>query len=461
VFENITDELLRAGNPSEESYRLLKEVGLTSCIIAPMFDGKEPLGQLTLASVGEGGRRYSPRDIDFAFSLAGRAALAVRNARLVRQIATERDHQRLAREESDGRAAQLLAVFRADPNGLALFDASGHLALASERLDSLVGVPVSQRIGMHFVPLFEELIARNLAEPVRAEVRARIGQIFADQPGLTRDDVEVWPGGAHRWLRRQTAPVRSASGGYQGRLFVYVDITAERELDQQRADFMTVAAHELRTPLTPLSIYLESIERRLSRGEQFDPTLVSKALRQTARLGRLVEDLLDVSRMESGRLKLDRKPLRLDELVAAIVADFRATAPAHQLVLEQPSAPVLVDGDRARLEQVLVNLLANAIKYSPSGGEVTVTVGAVGSEACVAVTDHGIGIAEEDLPRVFQRFFRGKNADPEHFGGLGIGLFVSDQVVREHGGYFEVISKPGEGTTLAFLLPLASDNGPA
>ena len=461
VFEHITDELLRASNPTEEAYLLLKEVGLTSCIIAPMYDGKEPLGQLTLASVGEGGRRYTPRDIDFAFSLAGRAALAVRNARLVRQIATERDHQRVAREESDRRTGELLAVFRADPNGLALFDADGRLALASEQLDSLLGFPVSERIGTHFAELFAELTSRNAPAAEREPLRARVAELFTDQDGLSSDELALRPGGKQVWLRRQTAPVRSPSGAYQGRLFVYVDITAERELDQQRSDFLTVAAHELRTPLTPLSLYLETIARRLARGQTVDQSLLGKAQRQAARLGRLVEDLLDVSRMESGRLELDRKPLQLDELIEAVVADFRATAPRHRLELRRPPGPVVVLGDRGRLEQVLVNLLANAIKYSPEGGEVAVTLAATGAEARVAVRDQGIGIPDEDLPRIFQRFFRGRNASLRHFGGLGIGLFVSNEVVKQHHGRFEVISEPGHGATFAFSLPLASAALPA
>src|SRR6266436_8863370 len=132
---------------------------------------------------------------------------------------------------------------------------------------------------------------------------ARVRAIFANRDATSRDDVEL-ERPRHRWLTRNSVPVRSVDGEYIGRLVVYMDVTEQRELDRQRADFLTVAAHELRTPRTPLSMYLQSIERRVKRGQSLGGELVSKARRQVERLGKLVEDLLDVARLESRHMQL-------------------------------------------------------------------------------------------------------------------------------------------------------------
>jgi CheY-like chemotaxis protein len=249
--------------------------------------------------------------------------------------------------------------------------------------------------------------------------------------------------------------VRGPEGDYLGRLVVYTDVTAQRELDRQRSDFLTVAAHELRTPLTPLSMYLQSIERRLARGQPVEGELVTKARRQVERLSSLVEDLLDVSRLESRRMNVGSTEVDLTALVDAVVADFRAQTRNHDIVFHRGPAPVLVEGDQERLEQVLVNLVQNAIKYSPQGGQVLVTVGRAGPQARVSVQDPGIGIPKDEQPKLFQRFFRAANATTRNYSGLGIGLFVSHEIVQRHGGRFEVQSDVGAGSTFTFYLPLS------
>jgi CheY-like chemotaxis protein len=250
--------------------------------------------------------------------------------------------------------------------------------------------------------------------------------------------------------------VRSPSGDYLGRLFVFVDLTQERQLDRQRADFLTVAAHEMRTPLTPLSMYLQTLERRLQRGQPLDPETLRKARRQVGRLEKLVQDLLDVSRLEAGRVELRTGPVSLDELVGEVVDDFRGSARHHELLIQRPPSRLVVNGDRERLEQVVVNLMTNAIKYSPDGGRIEVRVYHEGDDAVVSVSDQGIGIPSEEQQRLFQRFFRARNAATSNYGGLGIGLYVSHEIVERHGGRFDVESELGKGATFSFRLPLLS-----
>jgi CheY-like chemotaxis protein/two-component sensor histidine kinase len=192
----------------------------------------------------------------------------------------------------------------------------------------------------------------------------------------------------------------------------------------------------------------------LKRGSAIEPELIEKARRQVRRLSRLVEDLLDVSRLESGRLLLSRDPVEVDDLVAEVVADFQSASPKHEIVFRRPEQKLRALGDRERLEQVVVNLVQNAIKYSPQGGRVEIDVERSGSRARVQVSDQGIGIPKEEQRHVFERFFRAHNAATRNYGGLGIGLYVSNEIVERHGGGFEVVSEPGQGTTFAFTVPL-------
>ena len=452
ITEEITDEILRAAIPSEEAFQALKEIGLTSAIVVPMFDGSEPLGRLLLASTGKG-RRYSNEDVDFAYSLASRAAFAVRNARLVAELARQRDIQSHERAEADRRFAELRAVFDSDPNGIALFDADGVLRMASHRIEEIFALPLRAMYGQRFDEIYRQKLAQ-VASQDRETMLERVRGIFANHETRTHDEIEL-ERPRHRWLTRSSVPVRGASGEYLGRLVVYVDVTEQRELDRQRSDFLTVAAHELRTPLTPLAMYLHSIERRLKRGQSIGGELVSKARRQVERLGKLVEDLLDVSRLESRRMQLSSADVEMNELADDVVADFRAQTRNHDVFLRRAGVPVVVEGDRERLEQVLVNLISNAIKYTPQGGRITVSVEHAGADARVSVQDPGIGIPTEEQPRLFQRYFRAVNATTRHYSGLGIGLFVAHEIVHRHGGCFEVRSELAKGSTFTFYLPLS------
>jgi len=417
-----------------------------------MFDGSGPLGRLLLASTGKG-RRYSKDDLDFAYSLAGRAALAVRNARLVAELARQRDIQSQERSEADRRFAELRAVFDSDPNGIALFDAQGLLRMASLRIEEIFGIPLRAMYGQRFDEIYRQKLAQVVSHD-REAMLERVRGIFANREARAHDEIEL-ERPRHRWLTRSSVPVRTASGEYLGRLVVYVDVTEHRELDQQRSDFLTVAAHELRTPLTPLSMYLQSIERRLKRGQSVGGDLVSKARRQVERLGTLVED--SARRLAAG-VAPHAAQLRGRGDERAGGRRGRRFPRADAQPRHPPSSRRHSDRggrDRERLEQVLVNLISNAIKYTPQGGRITVSVERAGSEARVSVQDPGIGIPDEEQPRLFQRFFRAANATTRNYSGLGIGLFVAHEIVHRHGGRFEVRSELAKGSTFTFYLPLS------
>jgi two-component system, sensor histidine kinase len=219
-----------------------------------------------------------------------------------------------------------------------------------------------------------------------------------------------------------------------------------------REEFMSIASHELRTPLTPLKLTLFSMERRIAQGQPVELSTVIKSKRQVERLAGLVNDLLDVSRLELGRLSLHPAPLEVGHLVAEVVDQFRH-AFERSFSLEVPRERIWVRGDRDRLEQVLVNLLENAHKYSPAGEPICVEVQEHAGQARIHVRDRGIGVPVSDQARLFQRFYRAANSSHRHFGGLGLGLFISDSIARLHGGSLSMASAEGEGSTFTLELP--------
>ncbi|WP_163777940.1 ATP-binding protein [Myxococcus vastator] len=221
---------------------------------------------------------------------------------------------------------------------------------------------------------------------------------------------------------------------------------------QVREEFISIASHELRTPLTPLKLGLFTMERRLSSGQPVELSTVLKSKRQVDRLVGLVEDLLDASRLDAGRLALDLAPLEVGQLVAEVVDHFRA-AFERPFAVEVPRERVWVRGDRDRLEQVLVNLLENAHKYSAPEEPIVVTVERSQGEARIHVQDHGIGIPGADQSQVFQRFYRARNVSHRNFGGLGLGLFISHSIARLHGGALSMRSAEGQGSTFSLSLP--------
>jgi PAS domain S-box-containing protein len=227
-----------------------------------------------------------------------------------------------------------------------------------------------------------------------------------------------------------------------------------------RDQFLSIAAHELKTPLTTLLGNAQLMLRRAQR----DSSLPERELRQlrmineqSSRLHRMVLALLDISRLESGQLSIERAPLDLVALTHRVVEEIRPASDGRAIEIVGPAEPLLVAGDELRLEQVLQNLIQNALKYSPDGQPVVVWVERRSAHATVAVTDHGIGIPAAALPRLFGRFYRAPNAEAQQIGGMGVGLYVVKEIVTLHGGEIAVESAEGQGSTFTVLLPLLHD----
>jgi signal transduction histidine kinase len=234
-------------------------------------------------------------------------------------------------------------------------------------------------------------------------------------------------------------------------------------VERVKSDVLNLASHELRTPLTVVKGYLSMIQDGSLKPDTPEYhaafAVVTSKVRQ---IDRLVEEILNAARLEQGRLALVLDEADLRDIVSdAFHALAPQARPHHQLRLELAPGPVRVRADRVRIESVVAHLLDNAMKYSPEGGDVLCTVARRDDEAVVSVHDSGVGIAENDLAKLFTRFGRVVTSENSHIYGTGLGLYLSREVARAHGGDLEVVSTPGEGSTFALALPLAVARGRA
>lgn len=261
-------------------------------------------------------------------------------------------------------------------------------------------------------------------------------------------------------LEVKTSRIETGPGERVGIIAIIRDVTALRELEQAKSDFVSTVSHELRTPLTSIKAYTATLRRR---DVDFDEDTRREFLRiveeETDRLARLISELLDISRIESGRMELKRRDLDLHKLAEIVVEKIRSQTDKHDITLSAPQEELMVYVDPDKIEQVLVNLLENAVKYSPAGGEISAVIERRHRVVEFRVSDQGVGIPAEHLPLIFDKFHRVDNRATREIYGTGLGLYVSKSIVEAHGGTIWAESEPGVGSTFHFTLPLAGKSG--
>ena len=239
---------------------------------------------------------------------------------------------------------------------------------------------------------------------------------------------------------------------------VTVDITEHKQLEQQKDDFLGIASHELKTPVTTIKAYNQLLETMLlEKGDVKEATLVNKMGSQVNRLTNLIGDLLDVTKINSGQLQLNNAIINFNDLVKDILDDIQNTTP--KITIEQNLLAVgNVYADKERIVQVITNLVTNAIKYSPNSNKIIIHTSLVNDEITFCVEDFGVGISEENLMKVFEQFYRVRGNMQHTFSGLGLGLFISAEIIKRIGGRIWAKSIEGQGATFCFALPAYIDN---
>jgi PAS domain S-box-containing protein len=262
----------------------------------------------------------------------------------------------------------------------------------------------------------------------------------------------------YRWIGMKGIPRISTDGTFEGYIGSGMDITEMKEHEQIKNDFIGMASHELKTPITSIKAYVQLLLTIYSKktDDEFLLRSLSTVNKQINKLTRLITDLLDVSKMESGRLSLNSFEFDLNDLIKETVDEVQHTSTQHD-ILYTSAGSLTVYADRDRIAQVITNFLTNGIKYSPDSDRVDVVVSANDRVVTVAVRDYGIGINPEEQAKVFNRFYRVEGRNEQTFSGFGIGLYVAAEIVRRHGGNVWVESEKGNGSVFYFTLPLYKD----
>ena len=361
--------------------------------------------------------------------------------------AADREIEILKRQQEQSAFHQQVrqeAIFNSMVEGLLLLDERGRVQLAN-------------RAFVHLFELRTEPVGKTILEVLRLhELAEMVERLGPDRPWTSRE--MRLPGVIELWLRISAAVILSPEGVRQGTILVFHNLTRLKQLERTREEFIANVSHELRTPLSHIKGYVET----LLDGAKNDPEVSTRFLetiaRNAERLKLLIEDLLTISELESGRVKLDLHAVELRSVVVKVFDDFKSRAETKTIALtnEVPELPVRADADR--VEQVLSNLVDNAIKYGRAGGRVTVGARcADDAKVEIFVKDDGVGLPPEALERVFERFYRVDKARSREQGGTGLGLSIVKHIVQGHGGRVWARSEPGKGATFYFTLPGGAD----
>lgn len=256
------------------------------------------------------------------------------------------------------------------------------------------------------------------------------------------------------------SPIKDEEGVIIGATTITHDITDRKILERQKDDFLGIASHELKTPVTSIKVYAQMLKQKFEEdGDAVAANQLGKIDTQLDRLTTLINGLLDVTKIESGNLPLSITHFAFDDLVTEVVDMMQFTTRTHLIVIDGKSNAFL-NADRERIGQVLINLLSNAIKYSPKSSSVVVGTSATERELTFSISDSGIGIDALELTRIFERFYRSPLPTHETYPGMGLGLFISAEMIRRHNGQIKVQSEKGAGSTFTVTLPL-DDSAPS
>ncbi len=366
----------------------------------------------------------------------------------------EAKRQRLLQEVRQ-RAAEMDATFASMPDGVMIFDRKGNLVRLNAATLRVTGLRQSDLS----LALADRLATLNLekpdGQPFSAE-EAPVRQALEGKTVLGEVIVSHPLDGRTRWISASSAPINGPKGEILGAVVIFTDITELHQLQEQRDDVLYRVSHDLRSPLMVIRVHTEVLDQLLREAGGNAPALKSVEAITVAvqRLNTMIEDLVDSVGRESGQLRLNQIPLDLRRFVFDLVIRLTGVIQSERVRIEAMAAPPMVMADPDRLERILINLLANALKYSDPETDVVVTFEAGADEVITTVSDLGPGIPPEDEPYLFQRFRRvGKHGARQD--GLGLGLYTAKGLVEAHGGRIWVESGPGKGSRFRFSLPLA------
>ncbi|HBE28294.1 MAG TPA: hypothetical protein DDW25_05320 [Ktedonobacter sp.] len=368
---------------------------------------------------------------------------------LLQQKASSLEAEIAERKRAEEEQYRLAAIVESSYDAIVSKTLDGMIISWNSAAERMFGYTAQEAIGQHITLIIPPELhheEEEIIQKLRQGIRTQHYETVRRRKDGTNVDVSL-----------SISPIKDSAGNITGAAKIARDITERLEIERRKDEFISMASHELKTPVTSIKGFTQLLRRRFQqRDDQESAHFLARMDMQLNKLTQLIRDLLDVSKMQAGQLAYREEPFELDVLVQETIENVQGTTQTHRLILEKLES-VRVFGDRDRLGQVLINLLTNAIKYSPQADKVLVQVVAEGAQAVVRVQDFGVGIAEAYQAKIFERFYQISDPEMKAYSGLGIGLYIASEIIKRHEGRIRVESRKGTGSTFSFGLSLLED----
>ena len=354
---------------------------------------------------------------------------------------------RLTQENLEQESKRLNSILSYMTDGVLATNRRGQIIMINDM--------AKKQLGVHK----EDVLNKSILELLKIEDEYELRDLITQIPELTIDSQDV--NGEYLSLRVRFALVRRESGFISGLVAVLHDTTEQEKEERERRLFVSNVSHELRTPLTSVKSYLEALDE----GALYDPVapdFIKVSLDETNRMMRMVTDLLHLSRIDNATSQLDVELINFTAFITFILNRFdkmrsQDDEKKYELVRDYPINSVWIEIDTDKMTQVIDNILNNAIKYSPDGGKITVSMKTTDDQMILSIKDQGLGIPKQDLPKIFDRFYRVDRARSRAQGGTGLGLAIAKEIIKQHNGFIWAKSEYGKGSTFTIVLPYDKD----
>ena len=354
---------------------------------------------------------------------------------------------RLTQENLEQESKRLHSILSYMTDGVLATNRRGKITMINDMAKKQLGVQK------------EEVLNKSILELLKIEDEYELRDLITQVPELMIDSQDA--NGEYLSLRVRFALVRRESGFISGLVAVLHDTTEQEKEERERRLFVSNVSHELRTPLTSVKSYLEALDEG-ALSEPVAPDFIKVSLEETNRMMRMVTDLLHLSRIDNATSHLDVELINFTAFITFILNRFdqirgQDEEKKYELVRDYPITSVWIEIDTDKMTQVIDNILNNAIKYSPDGGKITVTMKTTDDQMILSISDQGLGIPKQDLPRIFDRFYRVDRARSRAQGGTGLGLAIAKEIIKQHDGFIWAKSEYGKGSTFTIVLPYDKD----
>ena len=354
---------------------------------------------------------------------------------------------RLTQENLEQESKRLNSILSYMTDGVLATNRRGKITMINDMAKKQLGVQK------------EEVLNKSILELLKIEDEYELRDLITQIPELMIDSQDA--NGEYLSLRVRFALIRRESGFISGLVAVLHDTTEQEKEERERRLFVSNVSHELRTPLTSVKSYLEALDEG-ALSEPVAPDFIKVSLDETNRMMRMVTDLLHLSRIDNATSHLDVELINFTAFITFILNRFdqirgQDEEKKYELVRDYPITSVWIEIDTDKMTQVIDNILNNAIKYSPDGGKITVTMKTTDDQMILSISDQGLGIPKQDLPRIFDRFYRVDRARSRAQGGTGLGLAIAKEIIKQHKGFIWAKSEYGKGSTFTIVLPYDKD----